>query len=424
VFTPQPVRALLAGPSLGPRRARLGAVLVGAQVAVSIVLVMGAGLFLDTLRNIETVPLGMDPTNIATAEISLGHAYGQSQASAEFFERLETRLRNLPGVTGVAVSDSVPPTGAQRAHQFFDIRVEGRPPFPRGTGGLVGWRIVSPGYFQMLGIPILEGRGFLPSDQDPRTPVIVLSKKLADRLFLGQAAVGQHLQLSVPLGPWYTVVGVVGDVTYLNESGRVGRTEGGYYAVRKRLSALGTTPEDADRHAFFLVRSPMKSTAVERLVRNEIASLDPTLPAEISTIKARINLLREEPRFNAALISLFAAMGFLLATIGLYGVLAFLVSSRTKEIGVRMALGAKSESVLRMVVWYGVRLMLAGLAAGAAMALSVAHFLQGLLYGVSPLNPAIAGMAALLLLLAGLAACYVPARRASRVDPMVALRYE
>jgi len=213
-------------------------------------------------------------------------------------------------------------------------------------------------------------------------------------------------------------------VTYLNESGRVGRTDPEYYAVRKRLSALGTTPEDVDRHAFFLVRSPMKSTAVERLVGSEIASLDPTLPTEISTLKGRVNLLREEPRFNAALISLFAAMGFLLATIGLYGVLAFLVSSRAKEIGVRMALGAEPESVLGMVIWQGVRLMLMGLAAGAAMEFSVAHFLRGLLYGVSPLNPAIASMAALLLLLAGLAACYVPARRASRVDPMVTLRYE
>src|SRR5437763_16999452 len=146
----------------------------------------------------------MDPNNIVTAEITLGHAYGQPRASAEFFERLETRLRNLPGVTGVAVSDSIPPTGAQHAHQFFDIRVEGRPPFPRGTGGLVGWRIVTPGYFQMLGVPILEGRGFEPSDQGAQTAAIVVSKKLADRPFAGQNAVGEHLQFPVPSGRWYT----------------------------------------------------------------------------------------------------------------------------------------------------------------------------------------------------------------------------
>jgi ABC-type antimicrobial peptide transport system permease subunit len=284
--------------------------------------------------------------------------------------------------------------------------------------------MVTPGYFEMLGIPILEGRGFAPSDQDEHAAAMVVSQRLADRLFPGHSAIGQRLQLSLPSGPWYTVVGVAGEVTYLNESGRVGRTDPEYYVARKRLSALGTAPEGEERHAFFLVRSPMKSAAVERLVRAEIASLDPTLPAEISTLTARVDLLRMEPRFNAVLISLVATMGFLLAAIGLYGVLGFLVSSRTREIGVRMALGAKPGSMLAMVVWYGLQLTLAGLAAGAAMAFAIGRLLEDLLYGVSPWNPAIAGAAALLLLLVGLAACYVPARRAARVDPVIALRYE
>ncbi|MGB2590626.1 MAG: FtsX-like permease family protein, partial [Candidatus Acidiferrum sp.] len=163
---------------------------------------------------------------------------------------------------------------------------------------------------------------------------------------------------------------------------------------------------------------------VEGLVRNEISSLDPTLPATISTLEARVDLLRVEPRFNALLISLFAAIGFLLVTIGLYGVLSFLVSVRTREIGVRMALGAAPRNVLNMVISRGVRLILAGLVAGAALAFAVAHLLQGLLYGVSPKDPWIACLAALLLLFAGLAACFIPARRATKVDPMVALRYE
>ncbi|MGB7232610.1 MAG: ABC transporter permease, partial [Candidatus Acidiferrum sp.] len=395
-----PVRTLLAGASLGAPRAQLGALLVAAQVAVSFVLVTGAGLFLDTLRNINTEPLGMDTSHVVTAEIALGQAYGESGASSEFFNRLETGLRNLPGVTGVAVSDSLPPTGGGRAQEFFNLHVEGRPPFPKGTGGLVAWSIVSPGYFQMLGIPMLEGRGFIASDQDRNADVIVVSKKLAARLFTGEDALGQHLEFSASPGTWYTVVGVAGDVKYLNQSGRVDRTDPEYYVPRQRLP--GATGASGERHAFFLVRSPMKPAAVEGLVRNEISSLDPTLPATISTLEARVDLLRVEPRFNALLISLFAAIGFLLVTIGLYGVLSFLVSVRTREIGVRMALGAAPRNVLNMVISRGVRLILAGLVAGAALAFAVAHVLQGLLYGVSPKDPWIACLAALLLLFAGL----------------------
>jgi putative ABC transport system permease protein len=419
----RPLRTLLAGRSLGRPRARLGAVLVAAQVAVSFVLVTGAGLFLDTLRNIENVPLGMDTNHIVTAEINLGSAYQSPGVAAEFFERLEAGLCNLPGVTGVAVSDSLPPTGGGHARSFFDLRVEGRPPFPKGVGGLVAWSIVSPGYFKILSIPIVEGRGFLPGDQDPNTNVVIVSRKLAARLFPQESAIGQHVQLSTPSGPWYTVVGVAGDVKYLNASGRVGRADPAYYVPWKH--SLGTPARASEgRHAFFVVRSPLKSTAVERLVRGEIASLDPTLPAQISTLDARVENLRVQPRFNAALISLFAVTGFVLVTIGVFGLLSFMVSSRTREIGLRIALGAAPRDVLTMIVWHGIRLMLAGLVVGVALAFAVAHLLQSLLYGVSPEDPVIASIAALLLLLAGLVACYIPSRRAMRVDPMVALRYE
>ncbi|MGH9728002.1 MAG: ABC transporter permease [Candidatus Acidiferrales bacterium] len=423
-FTAPPLRTLLAGPSLGPRRARLATLLVAGQVAVSFVLVTGAGLFLDTLRNIDAVPLGMSTNHIVTAEITLGRSSGQFGAADEFFDRLETGLRNLPGVTGVAISDSLPPTGGGRAHPLFDIRAEGRPALPRGTGGLVGWSIVTPGYFQMLGIPLLKGRGFVSSDQDPNADVIVVNKKLVSRLFAGETAVGQHVQLSVPSGPWYTVVGVVGDVKYLNESGRVARTDPGYYLPRKRFAALGAAPEGADRHAFFLVSSPMKSAAVERLVRGEIASLDPTLPAGISTLAARINLVRVEPRFNAALISLFAATGLLLAAIGLYGVLAFLVVQRTREIGVRMALGAHPRDVMKLILGMGTKLAIAGLLIGIAGAFFLTRLLTSLLFGVKATDPVIFAGVAIFLMIVALVACYIPARRAMRVDPLVALRYE
>ena len=417
-----PVRTLLAGPSLTAPRARLGAMLVAGQVAASFVLVAGAGLFLETLRNIYNVPLGMTTSHIVTAEITLGRAYDQPGSAAAFFNRLDSALRDLPGVTGVAISDSLPPTGGGRAHNFFDIQVEGRPPFPKGEGGLVGWCMITPGYFQILSIPIVEGRGFDLNDQGLHANSIVVSNLLAARLFAGENPIGQHLRLALPSGPWYTVIGVVGDVNYLDQSGRVGRSDPEYYLPRPLSAELPAA--EADRDAFFLVRSPIKSVVVERLVRKEISTLDPTLLASISTLDARVDRVRVQPRFNAALITLFAVTGFLLAAIGLYGVLSFLISTRTKEIGIRMALGAAPRSVVRMIVWRGLRLVLAGLAVGAVLALAGAHLLQGLLYGISPGNLGVAAASALLLLLAGFAACYIPARRAMRVDPMVALRYE
>lgn len=424
----RPSRAMFAGRSLGPPRGRLGAALVVGQVATSLVLVAGAGLFVDTLRNIESVPLGMDASKVITAEITLGReAYRQAGATSQFFDRLQTKLRGLPGIAGVALGDSLPPTGGEHAHPFYGIRVEGRPPFEKGTGGLVGWRIVTPGYFQMLGIPVLEGRGFVASDQEPESNAIVLNQKLAARLFPDQQPIGGHVQLSPPSGPWYEVVGVAGDVKYVENSGLVAPASPEYYLAVKNAPASEPAGADARnelRHAFLLVRSPLAAAGIERLVRGEIASLDPTLPASISTLESRIELLRVQPRFNAALISLFAALGLLLAALGIYGVLSFLVAGRTQELGVRMALGAMPQGLVGMVLWGGLRLVLAGLAAGVGLGLAVARLLKGLLYGVSAGDPKIFAVAALVLLAAALAACAIPARRAARIDPVAALRNE
>jgi putative ABC transport system permease protein len=419
--------ALAAGRSLGPQRHRSGAALVVAQVAVSLVLVADAGLFLDTLRNLQNIPLGMAASNVVTAQITLGRqGYSRPGAASEFFDRLETRLRGLAGVTGVAVSDSLPPTGGERAQAFSDIRVEGRPPFEKGRGGLVGLRIVTRGYFRMLGIPILAGRGFVATDRGGQTNAIVLGKILAARLFPGENPIGGHLQMNPPKGPWFEVVGVVGDVKYVTGSGRVEPAGPEYYVVRKYAAdiAAGAPAYGPGRDAFFLVQSPLRAPAIENLVRGSIAELDPTLPVEISTLKARVDGLRVQPRFNAALVTLFAALGLLLSTLGLYGLLSFLVAQRTQEIGVRMALGAVPGNLLRMVVWRGVRMVLMGMTAGLALALAATRLLHGLLYGVSPEDPAVLSIAAMLLLFAKIAASYFPARRAMRVDPATALRHE
>jgi putative ABC transport system permease protein len=367
----------------------------------------------------------MRTSHVVTAEISLGRqAYGRPEAASEFFGRLETGLRALPGVTGVALADSLPPAGGEHAHPFFKMQAEGRPPVEKGTGGMVAWRIVTPGYFRMLDIPILEGRGFLAGDRDPQADAIVLSKSLAARLFPGQNPIGRHIRLSPPSGPWYEIVGVAGDV---KNAGLVRPSAPEYYLARKDMPDLGlgrAISSDELRHAFFLVSSPSAASVLERLVRAEVASLDPTLPVTISTLDARVAGLRVHPRFDAALIGLFAALGLVLAAVGLYGVLSFLVTGKTQEIGVRMAMGAVPAGLLWMVVWRGLRLVLLGLVPGVALALAATRVLQGLLYGVGPGDPKILAAASLLLLFSALAACYFPARRAARVDPAAALRNE
>ena len=430
VITASRVRRLIAGRSLGAPRPRLGAALVVAQIAVSLALVVGAGLFLQTFQNLENAPLGMQPSRVVVANVTLGRlGYSQPGAAGAFFDRLGSALRGLPGITGVAVSDSLPPHGGERARPFFTLRVEGRPAFEKGTGGMVGWRAVSPGYFEMLGIPILQGRGFDGADAEPAANNIVLSKMLARRLFPQGSPIGRQIQLQTAQEqePWYTVVGVAGDVKYVTDSGRIDPAGPEYYVARREApqpGLAGAPPPNAARHAFFLVKSPLEAGTVERMVRGEIASLDPTLPVTISTLGARIARLRVRPRFNAALTALFAALGLLVASLGLYGLLSFLVAGRTQEIGVRMALGAEPGRMLWMVVWRGAKMAFAGLAMGAAISLATARQIRGLVYGISPADPKIAALAALLLLLAALAACYFPARRAARIDPARALRHE
>jgi putative ABC transport system permease protein len=420
----RPAGILLPGRSASRRRGRLEAGLVVAQVALSLVLLMAAGLLLDTLRNIENIPIGIDTSHIVSAEINLpAQPATQAGEARQVFERLETRLAALPGVTRVVVTDSLPPGGPERSRPFFVIHVEGRPAFERGTGGLVGWRAVTPGYFRMLDIPIIKGRGFVAADRDPQVNDIILSKTLARRLFSGEDAVGQHVQLTAP-GPWYRVVGVAADV---KNAGLTRPPDPEYYVVRKNAPDLGLpgamTPGDL-RHAFFLVQTPLAARGIETLVRAAIASVDPTLPATISTLDARVDGLRVEPRFDAVLIGLFAMLGLLLAAIGLYGLVSYSVARRTHEIGIRMALGARREHVLKLIVSQGFRLALIGSAMGLAGALGFTRFLSSLLYGVKATDPLTFVVVSLLLIVVALLACYLPARRATKVDPAVALRHE
>lgn len=417
-----PGHMLLGSRTTAALRRRLRSALVAAQVAVSVVLLAGAGLLLRTLRNIENIPLGMNTSHVISADVTLGkRSFVRPGEAAQFFDRLESRLSALPGVAGVAVSDSLPPMGAEHSRPFFVMHPEGHPPFEKGTGGMVAWRAVTPGYFKMLGIPIIAGRSFTESDRGSQGNVIILSKKLADRLFPAEDPVGRRVQFTPPPGPWYGVIGIAGNV---KNAGLMQEADPEYYLVRKNAPDLGLPHfPDLQRHAFFLVRSPLGASGIASMVRGAIASLDSTLPAKISTLDARVDRLRARPRFDAVLTGLFAALGLLLAAIGLFGLVSYSVARRTHEIGIRMALGAEKGDVLTMVLGQGLRLALIGVAIGIAGALALTRFIVSLLYGVTPTDPLTFVAVSLILISVALAACFIPARRAAKVDPMVALRY-
>ncbi len=395
--------------------------LVVAQVAISLVLLAGASLLLRSLWNLQNQPLGMRTESLLLAEITLGQQrYPQPDQQLAFFDQLEARLRRLPGVSELALSDSLPPGGWQHFHIYAAINVRGRPRVAEGTGGDVAWRSVTPQYFSALDIPLVRGRGFTEADRGPAQHVTILSRKLAERLFPGEDPLG--LQLQFGEGPWYTVAGVADDV---KNGGLAAAGDPEYYVVRRHAAAAAGDPRGrVDSHAYVVVRTATKPAAVAGWVRREIAALDPTLPVSVDTMRQRVSQMEARPRFDAALLSLFALLGVLLAAIGIYGVIAFLVTQCTQEIGVRMALGASTGDVLRLITGKGLLLIVTGSVLGVSAALGLSRLLRGLLFEVAPNDPVTLGTAAGLLIAVAILATLIPARAATRIDPIVALRWE
>ncbi len=415
------VEALTGSRSTGERRTWLRESLVAVQIAVSVVLLAGAGMLLRSLWKLESVPLGLGSEHVVTVEFSLGKLrYSQGARQLRFFEDVEARIRRIPGAASVAISDSIPPSGGIRGRPLAAIRVEGRPPMTEGTGGMVVWRYVTPDYFQTLGIPIVRGRSFVEQDRAPGDEAVVLNEALARRLFPAGDAVGKRFYAGV----WHNVVGVARDV---KNSGATEPASPEYEVVRKHsLEGIfqNQMAPDGWRHGLVVIRTRLNHRAVSDWIRREFAAIDPEVPFAVGTLEQRVDKLAQRPRFNAFLLAIFAGMGMVLAAVGLYGVMAFLVGQRTQEIGVRMAFGATPAAIAKLVLSRAAAWALAGAAVGIGGAWLAARAIRSLLYQVPEHDPGSLAAAVLGLLLIALAAAWSPARRAARVDPLTALRHE
>jgi predicted permease len=410
--------------STGPSRGLLRPALVALQLGVSLALLTAAGLLLRSLWNLERVPTGLRPDAVITARFVLGsQRYQRGTDQLRFFHELEEKLAALPGAQATAITDSLPPRGGYRGRPRHAIAVEGVPRPAEGTGGMVAWRYISPGYFAALGIPIVQGRGFAAEDRAPSHFAVVVSQTLARLLFPGRDAVGKRI-LRDPPNDWFTVVGVAADV---RRGGPGAAREPEYYLLRKPEADVvwrNQEPPTGWRAATAVVRSALPPEMAASQLRRAIAALDNTAPVEIETMRERLEGVNAGPRFNAFLLAFAAAIALLLAAVGLFGVMSFVVAQRTREFGVRMALGATSDAILRVALGQALRWVGGGVLLGVAGSLAAARWLRSLLFQVDPLDPLALAVALAVLGAVALAAAAAPARRAAGLSPMTVLREE
>jgi putative ABC transport system permease protein len=418
---------LVVANTLGVRRSALRQLFIVMQVGIAVVLLSGALLLVRSLRNLQTEPLGMNTQNVLVAKFSLGQQkYPDAARQRAFFEVLEQRIQQLPGVSAAALSDSLPPEEPARTMPFMALEAEGHPPLSpgEGIGGVVGWRAVTPEYFSVLGIRLLRGRTFAEQDRLPDANALVLNEALGKRMFPGEEPIGKIVRLRADdqhLGVAFTVIGITGDTQNQGLGARVGPE---YYVVRKHRDDDIVFRYPNSQHLTVVTRTAMDAQTWGTELRNSIAALDPTLPVEVSTLGQSVARLAERPRYITALLLQFAIAGLLLTAVGIYGVVSLLVTQRTQEIGIRVALGAAPGSVTRLMVlststWIGV-----GAVGGIVGALIAARWMGSLLFGIAPNDAKTLAEATLVLLSVALLGAWIPARRATKVDPVVALRYE
>jgi putative ABC transport system permease protein len=402
----------------GVSRARVRNVLVAAEVALAVVLVIGAGLLLRSFWNLMSVDAGFNRSKLTTFGVVLPRAtYANAQNRVNFFQRLTTELAGVPGVHGTAAMSGLPPFRQVNAN---DTDFEGYEAPPDGPFENVDYyQTVTRDYLQTMGVPLMDGRDFSLADVTG-APVVLVNETLAKTFFKGQSPVGRRLKPGFGGKiPWFTIVGVVRDV----KQGGLGSKTGTelYFLNEQGPRLTGFAPLNMN----IVVRSDLAFDAIAPQIRRIVQSMDPTLPiVRLRTMDDVFGASLSRPRLLTQLLGTFAGLALLLAAVGTYGILAYSVSERRKEIGIHMALGATRGNVMNRILGQGLRLTLAGLVAGLAGAFGLTRLLQAHLFNVRPTDPMTIASVSVFIGIVALIACYIPAARATRVDPMVVLRDE
>lgn len=393
------------------RRARLQQSLVISEIALCLVLLVGAGLLFKTLRNILDVDAGFRTDHLMTMSVTLPPTYTAQPQLFRFYRDLAERLQTLPGISDASVVNSLPVAPGEANG---DISLEGRPAAP-GANGAAGFRRALPNYFRMMGIPLLRGREFDEHDDGiDKDRVVIINDRFAQKFWPNDDPIGKRVKIGPPENnPWLRIVGVVKDIHQKGLENPIG------YNIYEPL-AQGVSSDEA-----VAVRTQGDPAAVISEVRAEIHRIDPTvLVDDFATMDQRIEESVSPRKLNLFLFGLFSALALVLASIGLYGVVAYSVGQRTQEFGIRMALGAQRSDVVRLVLSQGLKLALAGTAIGIIVALALSSVVRKLLFHVRPADPITIASVAILLAIVALIACWLPAFRASRIEPTQALRIE
>ncbi|MGO8789240.1 MAG: ADOP family duplicated permease, partial [Terriglobia bacterium] len=399
------------GSAVAPSRGLARGLLTAGEIALALVMLVGAGLATRSLARLLGVQLGFDPQQVVAGRVSLPDSrYPKEPQQIAFFRKLLDRMQVLPGVVSVGAASELPLDGGSNGPVLIEGKAASKDMW---TSPLVESCTVTPNYFLTMHIPLLRGRDVAETDTAETPPVAVINETMAHRFWPAEDAIGKRFRQGAPDAKWITVTGVVGDIREFGLAQPA--IPEAYYPESQRT----------DSELVLVVRTANDPQAQVPAIRKALHDLDKDLPwYEVQALPEMVSDSSREKRFVALLLTLFAALALVLASVGIYGVVSYSVTQRTREIGIRMAFGAEVRNVLGMVLREILRLVFAGLAVGLLGAWALSRYLTSILYAVRATDLATYALAALLMAAVALVACLVPARRAAKVDPMVALRYE